>query len=228
MISISIIIGAIKTAVSLIKSKWLAWRDYVILILLGLVLVTGYFSYNMYKQNGVLDAKLGNEINNRMQYQAMVNNKENDNRVLRLNISDLSHSNDSLIQSLNETRKSLKIKDNALKQALSVSTVIRDTITIVLPDSLKQSVDFTAKLEHNPLTTFTIGRVDGKAFCIPEIYNRQDLFIHSRKEYRNKKNFFQRLFTLDWKKDKINRYNIINSNLAIQVLNTRIIEVETE
>jgi len=228
MVAISAVLSGIKAFSAIVKAKWLSWRDYIIIILLAIAAGASWFAYSSYNKNLSLDARLANEISNRMQYQAIANGIENDNRVLRLNIGDLSHSNDSLIQSLNETRKSLRIKENALKQALSVNTVIRDTIMVTLPDSLKTSVDFTTKLEPNELTTFTISRRGEEITCIPEIYNKQELFIHSRKEYRNKKNFFQRLFTWDWKKDKVSRYNIVNSNDLIKITDTRIIEIETE
>lgn len=160
----------------------------------------------------------------------------NDNRVLKLDISDLKHSNDSLIQSLEDNRKSLKIKENALKQAISVQTIIRDTVIQELPVEyhVTTGCDFTVELvatdrmtgKQNPLTTCTISRFDNKIEWVPCIKNGQDLIIYNNKEWRNpNKNFFKRLFTWDWKKDNIDRYSILNSNPSIEITDTRIINM---
>lgn len=191
-----------------------------------IALVMSGIAYNLQIKNRRLNTDLGYEINNRRQYEAMVNDMDTDNRLLQLHISDLSHSKDSLVQSLQKTRDSLKIKDNELKQAMAVKTVIRDTIQTVLPDTAKHAVDFSVELKPNSQTTFKINRVDSIITCIPEIFNTQELFTYSKKEYRNPdKNFFQRLFSWDWKKDQIERYEIVNSNPLIQVTDTRIIKI---
>lgn len=211
---------------NLIKSKWASIK---VILIVGLIVISMAMSgvaYYLYNKNNLLNTQIGYEINNRKQYEAIVSNIISDNRLLQLHISDLSHSKDSVIQSLQKTRDSLKIKDNELKQAMSVKTVIRDTITNILPDTLKHAVDFSIELKPNSQTTFKINRVDSLVTCIPEIFNTQELFTYSRKEYRHPdKNFFQRLFTWDWKKDRIERYEIVNSNPLIQVTDTRIIKI---
>lgn len=220
MTLLNIIINAIKT-------KWSVIRNIIIISLMVITLISSSVAYYLFNQNKKLDYNIGLEISNRKQYESLYSNTVNDNRLLRLNISDLSHSKDSLVQSLQKTRDSLKIKDNELKQAMSVKTIIRDTIVGNLPDTTKTVVNFTIKLEPNTQTTFTITRKDSLITCIPEIYNTQELFTYSKKEYRNPdKNFFQRLFTWDWKKDVIERYNIINSNPLIQVTDTRVIKIK--
>ena len=57
-----------------------------------------------------------------------------------------------------------------------------------------------------------------------DIKNRQDLFIYEEKVWR-KKGFFRRLFTLNFKKDIIPHYQIVNSNPLIQVTDTRVIKI---
>lgn len=225
MIAIGTIVSWLSAITAAVKNKLVSLKDFFIVLLVFITIGSAGIAYNFYHWNKELDQKLGTAISNKLYYESQFSVAKDDNRVLKLNIADLSHSNDSLVQHLNETRKSLKIKENALKQALSIQTVIRDTVTITLPDSMKNVVDFTTKLEHNPLTKFTISRRGEEVTCIPEIYDRQDLFIYSSDEYRNKKNFLQRLFTWDWKKDRLTRYAILHSNLAIQVLDTRIVEI---
>ena len=57
-----------------------------------------------------------------------------------------------------------------------------------------------------------------------DIRNQQYLYVYKKKEYKNKKNFFQRLFTFDWKKVTKYKYKIVNSNELIKEDSVRIIE----
>lgn len=197
--------------------KWL--RSLILILLLYFGLSSLYYSSKVKR----LDKELSIALNNSRQYESLLNQNKNDNRVLQLTINDFKNSNDSLINVIDNQRKKLSIKDKELEKAMSVKTVLRDTITQIIPVKEK---NFLVELKPNQLTTIKIQRVDSILTCIPEIYNTQDLFIYSRKEYRNKrKNFFDRLIHFDFKKDKIERYQIINTNNLIQVEDTRIINI---
>lgn len=197
--------------------KWL--RSLILILLLYFGLSSLYYSSKVKR----LDKELSIALNNSRQYESLLNQNKNDNRVLQLTINDFKNSNDSLINVIDNQRKKLSIKDKELEKAMSVKTVLRDTITQIIPVKEK---NFLVELKPNQLTTIKIQRVDSMLICIPEIYNTQDLFIYSRKEYRNKrKNFFDRLIHFDFKKDKIERYQIINTNNLIQVEDTRIINI---
>lgn len=199
----------------------------LLLIMIITNIILGLSSVGFYNKFKKADAKYADELNNRRYYEALVGGATEDNRVLQLNISDLTHSNDSVIQELNETRKSLKIKDNALKQALSNTTVINDTTIVMIPDSVKRNCDFTVELEPNEQTYFKVTRINDSIEHIAKIQNKQDLFIYTTKEYRNpNKKFFKRLFTWDWKKDEIDRYEIVNSNPLLEITETRIINIQ--
>lgn len=54
--------------------------------------------------------------------------------------------------------------------------------------------------------------------------NESYLYIQQKREYVNKKNFFKRLFTLDFKRHTVNKYNIFNTNDLLKDSNVRIIE----
>ena len=178
----------------------------------------------LYNKTKAQDAEIAMLTNNVKQYESLAGGLTKDNRVLELKLGDLSHSNDSLVQMLDSTRKVLKIKDKQLKMAMSMSTVIRDTTIVELPDTV--NCNFNETLKPNALTTYKISRVGNKLEHIAEIFNVQDLFVITNKEYRRQyKNFFIRLFHLDFKKDEINRYKIVNTNLSITVLDTRIINI---
>ena len=183
------------------------------------------FINNIRLQNKVnsLDKELARSINNASTWKNIANSNIDNNNTLELTIQEYKNSNDSLIKVINDQQEKLKIKDNQLYQITSTETVIRDTIVEKIPIN---DTDFTIELKPNQLTTITVSRKDSIFTHTMEILNRQDLFIYTKKVYRNQyKNFFQRLIHFDFKKDKINRYQIINSNDLIKVIDTRVINI---
>ena len=183
------------------------------------------FINNIRLQNKVnsLDKELSRSMNNASTWENIANSNIDNNNTLELTIQEYKNSNDSLIKVINDQQEKLKIKDNQLYQIASTETVIRDTIVEKIPIN---DTDFTIELKPNQLTTITVSRKDSIFTHTMEILNRQDLFIYTKKVYRNQyKNFFQRLIHFDFKKDKVNRYQIINSNDLIKVIDTRVINI---
>ena len=183
------------------------------------------FINNIRLQNKVnsLDKELARSINNASTWENIANSNIDNNNTLKLTIQEYKNSNDSLIKIINDQQEKLKIKDNQLYQIASTETVIRDTIVEKIPIN---DTDFTIELKPNQLTTITVSRKDSIFTHTMEILNRQDLFIYTKKVYRNQyKNFFQRLIHFDFKKDKINKYQIVNSNDLIKVIDTRVINI---
>lgn len=183
------------------------------------------FINNIRLQNKVnsLDKELARSINNASTWENIANSNIDNNNTLELTIQEYKNSNDSLIRIINDQQEKLKIKDNQLHQVTSTETVIRDTIVEKIPIN---DTDFTIELKPNQLTTITVSRKDSILTHTMEILNRQDLFIYTKKVYRNQyKNFFQRLIHFDFKKDKINKYQIVNSNDLIKVIDTRVINI---
>lgn len=191
-------------------------------ILIGIIALLSIVSYNLYNKVNELDKQLSNALNNVQQYQSIVSEVQDENRVLQLTIDDFNLSKDSVLQELSITKDSLNIKNKELKQAISATTLITDTIIQQIPIE----TNFNVELKPNQLTTIKISRVDSTITCIPEIYNHQDLFIYNKKVYRNRyKNWFQRLIHFDFKKDKIQKYQIVNSNNLLKVLDTRVVSI---
>ena len=183
------------------------------------------FINNIRLQNKVnsLDKELARSNNNASTWENIANSNIDNNNTLELTIQEYKNSNDSLIKVINDQQEKLKIKDNQLYQIASTETVIRDTIVEKIPIN---DTDFTIELKPNQLTTITVSRKDSIFTHTMEILNRQDLFIYTKKVYRNQyKNFFQRLIHFDFKKDKINKYQIVNSNDLIKVIDTRVINI---
>lgn len=162
--------------------------------------------------------------NNLRSYEESASNASARNRVLQLTIGELTHSQDSLIQEVNKTKKELKIKDKNLEQVQVINTEIKDTVHTVIKH---KQVDFEEKLELNPLTTIIVSRKDSILTAKIDIKNQQILFIEEKKEYKNKyKNGFIRLLHFDWKRINSRKYTIENSNPLIRVVDTRIIEIK--
>lgn len=164
-----------------------------------------------------------NRLSNNIQaYEQLVTNKEEINTTLQLTVKELTNSQDSLLQQLNTVRQELRIKNKNLKQAQVINTVIKDTVTKVI------TVDknFNETLKINPLTTIKVTRTDSILTAKIDIQNQQILFIEEKKVYKNTyKNGWIRFWHFDWKKIRVRKYQIQNSNPLIRVLDTRIVEI---
>ena len=155
-------------------------------------------------------------------YEQIASNTEKQNRVLQLTINELNNSKDSLVQEVNEVRQELKIKDKNLTQIDVINTVIQDTIV----KTIEVEPNFETELKPNPLTTITVSRQDSILTAKIDIRNQQILFVEEKKEFKNKyKNGWIRFWHFDWKKIRVRKYRIYNTNNLIKVTDTRIIEI---
>lgn len=169
------------------------------------------------------DARISQIYNNYKYYESQFNNTEKQNRVLQLTVNELKLSKDSLVQAINKAKKELKVKDQNLKEAHVINTEMKDTSTVKI---ITKEVDFTKELKLNSLTTITVSRKDSILTTILDLKNQQILIVEEKKEYRNKyKNGFIRFLHFDWKRDKVKKYSIINSNPLIKVTDTRVLEI---
>ena len=190
-------------------------------IIIGLCLALGIYSY--YTTTKLQDTRkeLERIENNLTYYQGLTSKEHEQNRVLQLTIDDLTYSNDSLIQKLEQIREELDIKSKDIKSEAYVKTVIKDSIRTVVEDK-----DFTALLTLNGLTNVTVSKQDSILDVKLDITNEQYLYVKRKKVYKRKyKNGWQRFWHFDWKKIEVNEYQIHNSNPIIKVKETRVIEL---
>lgn len=191
---------------------------------LAVIIIIGLTAFCFYQNNKikVLDTELGQVTNNYEYYQSLTGKLKEQNRTLQLSIADLNNTNDSLLQNALEVQKKLKIKDKNLQQIQVINTQMKDTVTQIIT----KDVNFKEELKLNPLTTIIIERKDSILTAILDLRNSQILFVEEKKQYRNKyKNGFQRFLHFDWKKDRVRKYQIQNSNSLIKVTDTRVVEV---
>lgn len=181
-----------------------------------------------HKQNKILSERIEIANNNIEAYQGIVQSSEQANNVLKLDMQKLNQQNDELIRKIDSVRVENKISNKHLNTAatqtqsinVNKSKGVRGDIIINDTTIYKDSIQF------NPLTTayYTINK-DSITISL-DINNTQYLYIYKKKEYKNKKNLFKRIFTLDFKKVYKYKYNIINTNDCIKQSNIRIIEQE--
>lgn len=195
-------------------------------LLVGLLVV---FSINIYKQNKRLSKSLEMAQNNIEAYQGILNGSQQANNVLKLDMSQLQNVNDSLIQKIDSVRKELKLKLKVIRTTATQTQTIyvtaskgvrgQDIIKTIQKDTVYKDT-----ILINPLTKidYTIGK-DTVSVNL-DIKNQQFLYIYKKRQYKNKKSFIKRLFTLDFKKVDMYKYQIVNTNDIIKTSDVRVIE----
>ena len=188
----------------------------------GLLLCWGITLHN---QNKKLSQSLETAQNNIEAYQGLLSDSQQASNVLKLTIEQLQNSKDSILHKLDSVRKELKIKPKQLHTAATQTQVLNVIGSkgvggnIIVKDSI-----YTDSILYNPLTKvkYTIGN-DTVNIAI-DLQNEQYLYVYTKREYKNKKNFFKRLFTLDFKKVTKYKYNIVNTNDLLKSKDVRIVE----
>lgn len=196
----------------------------ILLLSAGLLMIWGVANY---KENKKLSERLELAQNNIEAYQGALNGSQQAFNVLKLDMSKLSEQNDSLLQELDNVRKERKIKSNQLTTAATQTQTIdviksegvRGDIITILKDTV-----YTDTLKYNDLTTiyYSIGTDSIKMQL--DLKNTQYLYVYKQKQYKNKKNFIQRLLTFDWKKTTRYKYDIVNTNDIINTSDVRVVE----
>lgn len=207
-----------------LKGHWRTAVNTILSLSTAVSLGYGAITHNANKR---LSEELIIANNNIEAYQDALNGSQQASNVLKLDIAKYKESTDSILNKLVETAKQNDIKPKEINVAATQSQVLDvtgskgvrgDIITILKDSTYKDSIDY------NNLTKvyYTIGKdtIDIRL----TLENTQYLYTYSKKEYKNKKNFFQRLFTLDWKKVKKYKYKIVNSNDLIKTDSVRVVE----
>ena len=165
--------------------------------------------------------------NNIEAYQGSLAGSQQANNVLRLDIETLNQQNDKLLQDLDSVRAELKIKSKQISTAATQTQVIdvNDSKGVGgdLSEMLKDTT-YTDSIQYNDLTKvyYTISK-DTVTVGL-KVDNTQYLYIYNTKEYKNKKSFLRRLFTLDFKKVYKYKYEIVNTNDLLKTSDVRIVE----
>lgn len=209
----------------LISHKKIAFKA-LLSLLVGLLVM---FSINIYKQNKRLSKSLEMAQNNIEAYQGILNGSQQANNVLKLDMSQLRNINDSLIQKIDSVREQLKLKPKVIRTTATQTQTIyvtaskgvrgQDIIKTIQRDTVYKDT-----IQINPLTkvNYTIGK-DTVSVNL-DVKNQQFLYVYKHRQYKNKKSFIKRLFTLDFKKVDMYKYQIVNTNDIIKTSDVRVIE----
>ena len=209
---------------SKIKNNYKTLLNAICGLLIAFCVESGIFYHN--KANR-LSQELKMANNNIEAYQDALSGTQQASGVLRLDMKKLKDYNDKLVQQLDSVRKTEKLKSKEIQVAATQKQIINvnkskgvggDIITI-----LKDSV-YKDSLQYNNLTKvyYTIGK-DSVNIKL-DVQNTQYLYVYKHREYKNKKNFFKRLITFDWKKKDVYKYKIRNTNDILKEDSIRIIE----
>ena len=207
-----------------IKNNYKTLLNTVLGLLVAFCLASGIFYHN--KANR-LSEELKMANNNIEAYQDALYGSQQASGVLRLNVKKLSEYNDKLVQQIDSIRKIHKVKKNEIQVAATQKQILNvnkskgvggDIITIIKDSTYKDSI------QYNPLTKvyYTIGK-DSVNIKL-DVQNTQYLYVYKHREYKNKKNFFKRLITFDWKKKDVYKYKIHNTNDLLKEDSIKIIE----
>lgn len=196
--------------------------------ILGLI-VASSISFGIISHNRAnrLSEELKIANNNIEAYQDELDDSQQASGVLMLNMKKLKNYNDKLVHQLDSVSKKHNIKSSEIltaatqKQIIDVnkSKGVRGDIITILKDST-----YKDSLQYNNLTKvyYTIGK-DSVNIKL-DVKNTQFLYVYKHKQYKNKKNFFQRLFTFDWKKETRYKYKIVNTNDIMKEDSIRVIQ----
>ena len=196
--------------------------------ILGLV-VASSLSFGIISHNRAnrLSEELKIANNNIEAYQDELDDSQQASGVLMLDMKKLKDYNDKLVHQLDSVSKKHNIKSSEIltaatqKQIIDVnkSKGVRGDIITILKDST-----YKDSLQYNNLTKvyYTIGK-DSVNIKL-DVKNTQFLYVYKHKQYKNKKNFFQRLFTFDWKKETRYKYKIVNTNDIMKEDSIRVIQ----
>ena len=213
-----------KQLIQTIKKNYKLLLNAVLGLLTAFCLASGIFYHN--KANR-LSEELKMANNNIEAYQDALYGSQQASGVLRLDVKKLSEYNDKLVQQIDSIRKIHKVKKNEIQVAATQKQILNvnkskgvggDIITIIKGSTYKDS------LQYNPLTKvyYTISK-DSVNIKL-DVQNTQYLYVYKHREYKNKKNFFKRLITFDWKKKDVYKYKIHNTNDLLKEDSIKIIE----
>ena len=165
--------------------------------------------------------------NNIEAYQGSLAESQQANNVLKLDIESLQYQNDKLLQDLDSVRGELKIKSKQITTAATQTQVLDVNSSKGVQGDLIEILKDTTyndSIKYNDLTTvyYTISKDTVNVGL--KLENTQYLFVYNKREYKNKKNFLKRLFTLDFKKVDKYKYEIVNTNDLLETSDVRVVE----
>ena len=198
------------------------WLTIVLLIILPIL---SFFTYNLYKQNIRLQENLSVAITNEKAYISENSSLKEESRVFKFTVDQLTYYNDSLTQSMEKVRKELKIKDKNIKQMQYLLSEASKRDTIVFRDTIStNSVSIDTIVGDKWYNLKLRLRYPSTVIANPTFVSEKYIMVSMRKETIDppKKNWLLRLFQ---KKHRVAEVEVVEKNPYINSEKQRCIEI---
>lgn len=165
-------------------------------------------------------------IANVKSYSNLFSGSKDGSTAFQMTIDQLKHSNDSILQELDKTRKELKVKDSKLKSLQHISSDFTKSDTITLKDTVfrDRGIDIDTLLSDEWYSVRVGLRYPSSVIVTPMFRSEKSVIVSSRKETVNPpKRFF--LFRWFQKKHTVLHVNVVEKNPYVQSQDNRHIEV---
>ena len=165
-------------------------------------------------------------ITNVKSYENMFSDSKDNSIAFQLTIAQLKHSNDSIFQELDNTRKELKIKDSKLKSLEYISSNFVKSDTIILKDTIfkDQGIDIDTLLSDEWYSVRVGLRYPSSVIVTPRFRSEKNVIVSTKRETVNPpKRFF--LFRWFQKKHTVLHVNVVEKNPYIVNQDNRYVEV---
>lgn len=191
-----------------------------------LILGGAFFAYRGYDSYVKMKDERDRYIRVSKAYSSIINKSKSDKRALELTVSDLRHSNDSIILELEKVRKSLKSPENKPGDvSVNIDTSISASDTSKIENKCDFELDTT--IFYNKLTKNHIKIKKDSLVTSIDVNNNMKLYVYSHREYVNEyKSGWHRFWRFDWKKEDVDRYEIVNDNDIIKNNNIVVVKVK--
>ena len=195
------------------------WLFFTVIILSVSLLAT-------LKQVSYINQKLKDATVNMKAYDAQLQDSKKETIAFKLTAKQLRHSNDSIFQELDKTRKELKIKEKNVQVVQYIGSSFSRIDTLILPDTIFKEPSFSMDT--------TIGDAWYKVSLVlkypssitvnPKFKSEKHVIVSSKKETVNSPKKF---FLLRWfqKKHRVIHVNVIEKNPYVDSEQNRYVEI---
>lgn len=191
-----------------------------------LIMILVYVLVITLRSKKSIESKWKDAVENVKSYSDLYSKSEKSNRAFKLTVEQLKSSNDSIFKELDDTRKTLRIKDSKLESLQYVSSSFLKIDTIHLEDTVfmddKLHLD---TLLYDDWYSLRVGlRYPSEIFIKPEFKSEKHIVVSTRRETVNlPKKFF--LFRWFQKKQTVLNIDVVEKNPYVQKQTNRYVEI---
>ena len=178
------------------------------------------------EQNKQTTEKWKTAMANAKAYDELLSGSKQQSTVLQLTVDQLKHSKDSVLQELDKTRKSLKIKDKKLESMQYVASDFSRVDTLILKDTLfkEPSINIDTLFKDERYQLHLGLKYPSMVVVEPVFKSEKHIIVSSKKETVNPPKKF---FLLRWlqKKHIILHIDVVEKNPYVKNEANRYVEI---